>query len=795
MKHRTSQSALLLISLLVLFFGCGVEKNEPPPTTTVAAPIFNPGAGTYSSALDVTITTTTSGATIRYTTDGSTPTTTSGTVYAAPIHVADAMTLNAVAYRSGWTTSTVTTAAYTIAPLVAAPAFSPVPGTYLAPQDIAITTSTAGASIRYTTDGTTPTDTTGTLYTAPVHAAASLTLKAVAFQTGWTTSYVTSGQYLIGPLVAAPTFSPVPGTYADPQDVTITTSTAGASIRYTTDGSTPTETTGTLYTGPVPIAASLTLKAVAYQAGSRTSAVTSGAYTIGLLVAAPVFSPGPGTYTTEQNIAMTTTTAGATIRYTTDGSTPTETVGTVYTAPVRLTQSVTLKAVAFRTGWTTSSVTSGAYTIGLTVAAPAFGVPPGFFASARDVAITTTTAGASIRYTTDGSTPSATAGTLYTGPVRVAKSLTLKAVAYRTGWTTSSVTTGDYKRVGISAGTYHTITVKADGTVWTWGGNFEGQVGDGTTTSRPAPAQVSGLSGVVVVAVSAGYHHSVALTSDGTLWAWGRNMYGQLGDGTTTPRLTPVQVQGIAGVTAIAGGENSTYALKSDGTVWAWGQNSEGQLGNGTRTDQYAPVQVQGLSGVTAIAAGELHGVALTSGGTIWAWGNNVYGALGDGTTTPQLIPVQVTSLTGIVAIAANGFHTAAVKNDGTLWACGNGLYGELGIGDQPSVFPTPAQALGLTAVAAAGAGSHHTLALIDDGTLWACGYNYYGQLGDGTTTDRSIAVPVQGITSVITVGASYYHTVAIISDGTVWAWGHNYDYQLGDGTTTDRLIPVPIVF
>ncbi|HMA53864.1 MAG TPA: chitobiase/beta-hexosaminidase C-terminal domain-containing protein, partial [Acidobacteriota bacterium] len=103
MKHRTSQSALLLISLLVLFFGCGVEKNEPPPTTTVAAPIFNPGAGTYSSALDVTITTTTSGATIRYTTDGSTPTTTSGTVYAAPIHVADAMTLNAVAYRSGWT--------------------------------------------------------------------------------------------------------------------------------------------------------------------------------------------------------------------------------------------------------------------------------------------------------------------------------------------------------------------------------------------------------------------------------------------------------------------------------------------------------------------------------------------------------------------------------------------------------------------------------------------------------------------------------------------------------------------
>jgi alpha-tubulin suppressor-like RCC1 family protein len=755
--------------------------------------VFSPQASTYSAALDVAITSATSGATIRYTTDGSTPTAASGTVYAAPIPITASLTLKAVAYRSGWTTSSVTSGDYTIAPLVAAPQFSPAPGMYIDPQDVTISTTTPGAAIRYTTDGSTPTTTNGTVYTAPVHIpVGSLTLKAVAYQAGWTTSFVTSGLYEIGPLVTAPEFSPAAGAYLDPQDVAITTVTAGATIRYTTDGSTPTDTIGALYAAPVHIAATLTLKAVAYRVGWRTSTVTSGAYTIGPLVTAPVFSPSPGSYTSAQDITMTTSTPGAAIRYTTDGSTPTDTSGTVYAAPVHLAASTTLKAVAYRTGWTTSDVTSGEYVIAQTVAAPAFSVPPGMYASAKDVSITTATTGATIRYTTDGSTPTDTVGTLYTAPVRVARSLTLKAVAYRVGWTTSPVTTGEYRRVGVSAGTYHTILAKADGTVWTWGGNYEGQIGDGTTTSRPTPMPVSGLSGVV--AVAAGYYHSVALKSDGTLWAWGRNMFGQLGDGTATQRLTPVQVLGISGVTAVAGGANSTYALKSDGTVWAWGNNFEGQLGDGTKTDHYSPVQVQGLSDVTAIAAGELHAAALRSDGTVWTWGSNVFGALGDGTTTSRLTPGVVPSLSGMTGIAADGFHTAAVKDDGTLWTWGSGSYGELGNGSRPMLWPTPVQALGLTAVAAADAGSYHTLALINDGTLWACGFNFFGELGDGTTTDRAIAVPVLGMSSVVATGASYYHTVAIVNDGTVWAWGHNFDYQLGDGTTTDSPTPVQVI-
>lgn len=362
MSRRFYRPALWTCLPLLLLTGCGAV-DENPPQNTVAAPALSPVPGTYSSAMDIVITTATSGAAIRYTTDGSTPTATSGTAYTAPVHVADTLTLKAVAYRSGWTTSSVTSGQYTIAPLVSAPVFSPGPGTYLAAQDVVITTGTAEALIRYTTDGSKPTATNGTLYAGPVPVSETSILKAVAYRTGWTTSFVTSGLYVIGPVVPAPTFSPAPGTYAEPQDISIATLAAGASIRYTTDGSTPTETTGTTYSGPVHLGTSATLKAVAYMSGWTTSDVTSGAYMITLIVAAPEFSPLPGTYESAQDVAITTSTSGAAIRYTVNGTTPTEAIGTVYSAPVHIPETLTLKAVAYRAGWTTSSVTAGQFTI------------------------------------------------------------------------------------------------------------------------------------------------------------------------------------------------------------------------------------------------------------------------------------------------------------------------------------------------------------------------------------------------------------------------------------------------
>jgi alpha-tubulin suppressor-like RCC1 family protein len=790
LKPRTILSALSVCLALGLCLACGTANNQPEQT--VAAPALTPVAGTYSAPLAVAMSTATAEAAIRFTTDGSTPTTTNGTVYTAPVHVDVTTTFQAVAYRAGWTTSAVTTAEYVIAPLAAAPVFSPGPGTYPAAQDVAMSTTTPGASIRYTTDGTTPTADIGTLYAGPVHVATTMTLKAAAFRTGYTTSLVTTGLYEIGPLAAAPVFAPPAGTYLDPQDVTITTTTPGASIRFTTDGTIPTGTVGSLYAGPVHLADSVTLRAVAFGFGIRTSPVTSGSYTIGLHVAAPELSPPPATYAAAQDIVITTSTSGASIRYTTDGTTPTDTIGTLYAGPVHAAASLTLKAVAFRSGWITSPVTSGEYKIGEIVADPKFGVAPGTIAAAKGVAITTSTDEATIRYTTDGSTPTTTHGTVYASPVRVDRTLTLKAVAYRTGWTTSGVTTGEYKRVGLGAGVFHSVLAKSDGSVWTWGGNYEGQLGDGTTNPTPTPLHVPGLSGVI--AVAAGDYHSLALKSDGTVWAWGRNLSGQLGDGTTTERLSPVQTQGISGITAVAGGENQTYALKSDGTVWAWGHNSEGQLGDGTTTDRYLPVQVQGLAGITAIAAGERYGAALKADGTVWAWGSNALGNLGDGTTTTSFVPIRVPDLSGVTAVAANGFHTAAVLADGTLWCWGSGSYGELGTGTQPMLWPYPIQAVGLGGVAAASAGTAHTIAIQANGNLKAFGFNFNGQLGDGTNANASAAVAVAGISSAVTAAAGYDHTLAVLADETVWAWGHNLNYQLGDGTTTDRWTPVRII-
>ena len=240
-----------------------------------------------------------------------------------------------------------------------------------------------------------------------------------------------------------------------------------------------------------------------------------------------------------------------------------------------------------------------------------------------------------------------------------------------------------------SAGTSHTVYLKGDGTVWAAGYNSNGQLGDGTTTNRSNPVQVvdgSGnpLSGVV--GISAGYYHTVYLKGDGTVWAAGRNESGQLGDGATTNRSNPVQVvdgsgNPLSGVVGISAGGNYTVYLKGDGTVWAVGYNSNGQLGDGTTTNRSNPVQVvdgsgNPLSGVVGISAGNDHTVYLKVDGTVLAVGANSNGQLGDGTTTNRSNPVQVVDgsgnpLSGVVGISAGYYYTVYLKEDGTVWAVG----------------------------------------------------------------------------------------------------------------------------
>jgi len=350
--------------------------------------------------------------------------------------------------------------------------------------------------------------------------------------------------------------------------------------------------------------------------------------------------------------------------------------------------------------------------------------------------------------------------------------------------------------IGLSAGDWHNLMLKPDGTVWAWGYNYCGELGNGTAVYYSTPGQVSGLTGAT--AVSAGDGQSLAIKGSGTssiVQAWGMNGNSELGDGTTTNRSTPVQVSGLTGATAISAGSGFSLAIKGSGassTIQAWGSNSFGQLGDGTTTNRSKPVQVSGLTGVTAAAAGTCYSIALMTNGTVRAWGRNNYGQLGSGTTTDSVTPVQVSGLTGVTAIAVGESHSLALKSDGTVWAWGLNNYGQLGDGTTANRL-VPVQVNGLTGVIAISAGTSHSLALKSDGTVWAWGLNNYGQLGDGTTTNRSTPVQVSGLTDVIALEAGKWYSFAIrgsSASNITWAWGDDYYGQLGQGRIVQASVP-----
>lgn len=336
----------------------------------------------------------------------------------------------------------------------------------------------------------------------------------------------------------------------------------------------------------------------------------------------------------------------------------------------------------------------------------------------------------------------------------------------------------------VSTGFMHSVAVRSDGTAWAWGMNDRGQLGDGATSDRNVAAQVNGLDNAM--AITAGESHTVALKSDGTVWTWGSNSAGQLGLGATDfdAHSTPVQVSGLAGVAAVAASAYSTAVLKSDGTVWCWGDNSYGQLGDGSTMDRSTPVQVSGLTGVTAIAAGRYHTLALKSDGTVWAWGQNNHGALGDGTTVAQsTVPVQASGVTGIINVAAGAYHSLALKSDGTLWVWGDNSLEQLGFGTgtYDSNFHAPVQhsLMGVTAIAGA---EFVSFVGTTDGTAWSWGSNSWDQLGYHTTTGAAGPGQMTGYSWVAVASSHGDHVIALNADGTVWAWGNNERGQLGKG-------------
>jgi len=352
----------------------------------------------------------------------------------------------------------------------------------------------------------------------------------------------------------------------------------------------------------------------------------------------------------------------------------------------------------------------------------------------------------------------------------------------------------DWAEASIVSSAMYTCTVLNSSAVKCWGNNDQGQLGDGTTTDSSNPISPSGLNSNIID-IATGNNHTCALLNTGTMKCWGLNGAGRLGDGTTTQRNTPVDVQGLSGVSAISTGGTHTCALLRTGALKCWGGNVKGQVGNGTDNQQLTPIDVTGLSsGVIAITAGQFFTCALLNTGAVNCWGDNASGQLGNGTTTTSFTPVNVPGLSAsVIAIAAGYDHTCALLNTGGVQCWGSNTYGALGnggTGDQS----TPQTVSGISNAVALSGGRGHSCALLSTGAVKCWGYNVNGQLGDGTTTSSNTPVSVSNLSSgVIAIGTGYYHSCAVLSSGAVKCWGYNSQGQLGNGTTTNSSTPVSV--
>ncbi|GAB1692584.1 Ig-like domain-containing protein [Krasilnikovia sp. M28-CT-15] len=345
----------------------------------------------------------------------------------------------------------------------------------------------------------------------------------------------------------------------------------------------------------------------------------------------------------------------------------------------------------------------------------------------------------------------------------------------------------------VEAGFLNTCATRTDGTLWCWGANRRGELGDGTTIARSTPVQVG--TATTWDTVSAGHSHTCATRTEGTLWCWGDNSYGQLGDGTTTRRDTPVQIGAGDTWNAVSAGDAHTCATRAEGTLWCWGDNYDGELGDGTNTSRYTPVQVDTVTTWDSVSAGWHHTCATRTDGTLWCWGSNGAGEIGDTSKDRPVLredrsrisydrssPVQVGTVTTWNTVSVGDSYTCATRTDGTLWCWGTGTGGPPD--DQETDRYRPVQIGADATWNAASAGWFQSCATRTDGTLWCWGYNRYGQLGDGTAIDASTPRQVGNTTSWDSASIGFTFACGTDTAGLLRCWGNNSDGQLGDGTT-----------
>ena len=358
--------------------------------------------------------------------------------------------------------------------------------------------------------------------------------------------------------------------------------------------------------------------------------------------------------------------------------------------------------------------------------------------------------------------------------------------------------------VSLAAGNGHSCAALASGTVWCWGANADGELGNGTVSDAFRPVSVSGLAGVR--SVTAGDYHACAVLNGGTVKCWGYNFHGELGVSRKGPAIcsrrsggagqacstTPVTVPGLTGVASLAAGAYQTCALLTAGTVKCWGYNAEGQLGNGTLKTSSQPVGVSGLGGVRAIAAGGVSSCALLRAGTVKCWGNGY-----------KPTPVAINGLSGVVAIAAGYYYACAVLAAGAVKCWGSNDFGQLGNGTFKSTA-RPTTVTGITDAMAITGGEDHACALLRAGTVTCWGYDQWGQIGarpnvtpatncgDGSPCHPT-PVAVKGLSGVASIAAGFKHTCARTRTGSVRCWGYNAEGELGNRSHSSSYTPVAV--
>lgn len=400
--------------------------------------------------------------------------------------------------------------------------------------------------------------------------------------------------------------------------------------------------------------------------------------------------------------------------------------------------------------------------------------------------------GRPVTWTTDNGTVATVDAT---GLVTAVGAGTASVIATSEGVSDSAAITGIVLNLrSVTAGAFHSCGLNTDGAAYCWGYNQYGQLGEGSTTSRLLPVAVSG--GLTFSALSASSFHTCGLTTSGAAYCWGDNYAGQLGDGSTTSSSVPVAVTGGLTFSAVTGGRFHTCGLTTSGAAYCWGLNSDGQLGSGSiGSYSSVPVAVTGGLAFSAVSTGigGDYACGLTTTGAAYCWGSNSFGQLGNGSTTSSPAPVAVSGGLTFSTLNAGRFHACGVTTGGAAYCWGLNGDGQLGDGTTTN-RPAPVPVSGALALVAVAGGQYHTCGLTTGGAAYCWGWNEFGGLGDGTISTRFTPVAVTGgLTFADVPPGGYGHTCGLATTGTAYCWGYNYFAQLGDGSTTSSNVPVKV--